>query len=738
MKFDTAAAENPIDRQTVVGRPHARIEGPLKVTGQAPYSYERHEAGAAPLYGYVVGAGIAKGQLMALDISAAKASPGVVAVITRDTAGDLVFPGKGTPDYIAGDSIQHYQQAIALVVAESFEQARAAAYLIQVRAEAEPGSYALEPFVQGDWPAPGFETNRLVSKDDTRIGDFEAAFAAADVRIDQRYSTSHESHAMMEPHATIAEWQDGRLTLWTSTQMVGWAREALAKIFTLPVADIRIVASYVGGGFGAKLAVQSDAVLAVAAARRIGRPVKVALSRALIMNNTTHRAATQQWVRLGATGDGRLTAIAHQAISGNLQGGREENAIAQTKLLYAGENRLTAMHMALLDLPKASDMRAPGEAPGMMALEVAMDELAEVLEMDPVELRILNDTQTVPGQADKPFSERHLVECLRRGAERFGWSARDPVPGRRVEGDWLIGMGVASGYRNNLQRKSAARVHLEADGRLRVECDMTDIGTGSYTIIAQTAAEMLGLGIDDVQVRLGDSDFPVSVGSGGQWGGNNATAGVYAACVKLRAAICDRLGLPEAEAVFADGRVTAGPVSVPLAQAAAQGRLTAEDQIDYGDLAERYQQATFAAHFVEAAVNRWTGEVRLRRMLAVCDAGRILNPQTARSQVIGSMTMGIGAALMEELAVDSGAGFFVNHDLAGYEVPVHADIPQQEVIFLDHPDDKSSPMKAKGIGELGLCGVGAAIANAVYNASAIRLRDYPLTLDKMLDRLPAL
>jgi xanthine dehydrogenase YagR molybdenum-binding subunit len=266
---------------------------------------------------------------------------------------------------------------------------------------------------------------------------------------------------------------------------------------------------------------------------------------------------------------------------------------------------------------------------------------------------------------------------------------------------------------------------------------MTDIGTGSYTVIAQTAAETMGVGLDRVVVKLGDSTFPVSSGSGGQWGGNNATAGVYAACMKLREAVATRLGFDASTTAFADGRVRAGDRSAMLADAARSGELVAEDLIEYGDLARQYQQSTFAGHFVEAAVDRYTGVTRVRRMLAVCAAGRILNPKTARSQVIGAMTMGVGAALMEELAVDTRYGFFVNHDLAGYEVPVHADIPYQDVIFLDEVDDKSSPMKAKGVGELGLCGVGAAVANAIYNATGVRVRDYPITLEKHLERLPA-
>jgi xanthine dehydrogenase YagR molybdenum-binding subunit len=324
---------------------------------------------------------------------------------------------------------------------------------------------------------------------------------------------------------------------------------------------------------------------------------------------------------------------------------------------------------------------------------------------------------------------------LRLGAERFGWDKRNPKPGQTREGRWLIGIGMASAYRDNLLTKSAARVRLDRQGVLTVETDMTDIGTGSYTIIAQTAAETMGLPLDKVVVRLGDSSFPVSCGSGGQWGGNNSSAGVYAACMKLRAAIAKSAGLEGKEVVFVDGHIRSGDRSITLADAAAAKELVAEDFIEYEAVDKKFQQSTFGAHFVEVAVDAFTGETRVRRMLAVCAAGRILNPKTARSQVIGAMTMGVGAALMEKLAVDKRVGYFVNHDLAMYEVPVHADIPHQEVIFLDETDPASSPMKAKGVAELGICGVAAAVANAIYNATGIRVRDYPITLDKLIDQL---
>jgi xanthine dehydrogenase YagR molybdenum-binding subunit len=353
--------------------------------------------------------------------------------------------------------------------------------------------------------------------------------------------------------------------------------------------------------------------------------------------------------------------------------------------------------------------------------------------MDPVQLRILNDTQFDPEAGPKrPFSHRNLIGCLKTGAERFGWEKRNPVPGQVRDGRWLLGMGMASAFRGNVTTTSGARVSIDSKGVVTVATDMTDIGTGSYTVIAQTAAEMMGVPVEKVVVLLGDSSFPVSAGSGGQWGGNSSTAGVYAACMKLRELVAQRLGLNAADVVFADGKVTSGGHSVPLAEAAGQAGLSAEDSIEFGDLDKTYAQATFGAHFVEVGVDAATCETRVRRMGGVFAAGRILNHKTARSQVIGAMTMGVGAALMEEAVIDQRAGFFVNHDMAEYLAPVHADIPHQDVFFLDEVDAKSSPMKAKGVGELGICGVAAAVANAVYNACGIRVREYPLRLDKLL------
>lgn len=731
MKFDRAAGQNPIDQLHVVGHPLDRIDGRFKTTGTAPYAYERHDVVLHQAYGYIIGSTIAKGRATRMDVARAKAAPGVLAIVTTLDMPALKNGPRNTAKLFGGPEISHYHQATAIVVAETFEQARAAAALIETEYDHDEGQFDLKQAQHGARPVPAADGSRA-----DRVGDFEKAFSDSASRLDETYTTPDQTHAMMEPHATLAAWEGEQLTLWTSNQMIAWNRRDIATTLGLSEDNVRVDSPYIGGGFGGKLFLRSDAVLAALGAKAAGRPVKVALTRPFIMNNTTHRSATIQRIRIGTDRDGRIIAIAHESTSGNLPHGRPEAAIDQTKLLYAGPNRLTAMRLAVLDLPEGNAMRAPGEASGLMALEIAMDEMAERLRMDPVRFRILNDTQVDPEKPGRPFSQRHLVECLEHGAEKFGWSHRKARPASVREGEWLIGMGVAAGFRNNLLTKSAARVRLNSQGIVTVETDMTDIGTGTYTILAQTAAEMMGVSIDQVRVILGDSDFPVSAGSGGQWGANNSAAGVYAACVKLRESVTEKLGLPPAEAQFSGGNVHAGNSVFPLGQAAHEGELVAEDAIEYADVDKRYQQSTFASHFVEVGVNGFTGEVRIRRMLAVCSAGRILNPKTARNQVIGAMTMGAGAALMEELAVDTRRGFFVNHDLAGYEVPVHADIPHQDVIFLDEVDPLSSPMKAKGVGELGLCGVAAAIANAVYNATGVRIRDYPVTLDKHLAHLP--
>lgn len=730
MRFDSPASQNVADRLNVIGQPVHRIDGPLKTTGSAPYAYERHRVTDGQLVGYPVGSAIAKGRIVSMDIRQAKTAPGVVSIVTTLDMERLHKVDWNVAYLFGGREIQHYHQAIAVVVANSFEEARAAAALIHVEYEKDNvASFDLATVRQE-------QLNDDVEPIDD-IGDFESAYASAAVTLDATYTTPGQCHAQMEPHATIARWDGDHLSLWTSNQMIEWSRQALATTFDLPAENIRLDSPYIGGGFGVKLFIRADAVLAALASRKVGRAVKLALPRPMTANNTTHRGLTIQRLRIGTSQEGRITAIGHDNATNTLPGGGGENGARATRRFYAGANRLLVNRALEMHLPESNAMRAPGETAGLMALEIAMDEMAEKLGLDPVEFRIINDTQVDPTQPDRPFSERHFIECLRRGAEAFDWASRNQTPGSRREGAWLIGHGVAGAYRDAPAATSGARVSVRPDGSIRVETDMTDIGTGSYTIIAQTAAEMMGVSIQAVSVDLGDSRLPVSAGSGGQWGAASSTAGVYAACVALRKQIAERLEVDPEALAFSEGYVQYGDKQTSLSELASTGAITAEDSIEFGNFrSEEYHLATFGAHFVEVAVHAGTGEIRVRRMLAVCDAGRILNPMTARSQVIGAMTMGVGAALMEELAVDHRHGFFVNHDLAGYEVPVHADIHEQEVIFLEGEDPYSTPLKAKGVGELGICGVSAAIANAVYNATGARVRDYPITLDKFLDQLP--
>ena len=614
---------------------------------------------------------------------------------------------------LAAPEVDHYHQPVALVVAESFEQARAATTLIRVRYDRAEGRFDLEAQQPG---APIAKSAEYGGPTESLIGDFATAFAAAPIKLDETYTVPDQAHAMMEPHATIARWDGDKLTCWTSIQQMNWGTRDVAAVLGIPRENVRLISPFIGGGFGGKGTAQTELILAAAGARLAKRPVKVALQRPIMFNNTIHRPRTIQRVMLAAEPGGRLTAIGHESWNGNLEGGRTEPCVTSTRTLYAAPNRLTRLHLTTLDLAEGNAMRAPGEAPGLMALEIAMDEMAEKLGMDPVAFRLANDTQIEP-EKGIPFSTRRFADCLRIGAEKFGWSRRNPKPGA------IRGAPIS---------KAGARARLDRHGVVTIETDMTDIGTGSYTIVQQTAAEMIGVPLDKVVAKLGDSSFPETPGSGGQQGGPSVTAGVYAACMKLREAVTMRLGFNTADVTFADGQVRSGGRTVPVAAAAQEGELVAEDRMEYGDLSKRYAQQTFGAHFAEVGVDAYTGEVRVRRMVAVCAAGRIMNPKTARSQVIGGIVMGIGAALMEEMVVDKRLGFFVNHDLAGYEVPTHADVPQLEAHFIEEVDNTMSPLKAKGVGELGLTGVAPAVANAVSNATGVRVRDYPITLDKHL------
>jgi xanthine dehydrogenase YagR molybdenum-binding subunit len=741
----------------LIGRPIDRIDGPLKVTGRATYAYE-HASGETA-YGYILGATIAKGRIAAIDTTEAEQAPGVIHVMTHRNAppqsdfGPPVTPTvpevftRARPMF-ASDQVRYYDEPVALVVAETFEAARAAAGLIKIRYEERPGVFGLRAHL-ADAYAPrrtnaGFET-------DSAVGDFEAAFPAAAVKIDAIYRTPYEHHNPMEPHATLAIWSGDDVTIHTSCQTLANFRAGLASTLGIQPERVRIVSPFTGGGFGSKLIIHADTVLAALAARVLRRPVKVALTRQQMFANAGHRAEMIQQVRLGADPDGRLTAIGHDVWSAT---SRFEEYCEQTAVfarsLYAAPNRLSRHRLVPVDLNRGEWMRSPGEAPGMLASECAMDELAEGLGLDPIELRIRNEPTEDP-ERGVPFSTRNLVSCMEEGARRFGWERRDPAPGRMRDGRKLIGLGMAAAIRPNYIGATTARVAIDGEGQVTAQLDMTDIGTGTYTILTQIVAENLGVPLSAVKVELGDSRFPRTAGSGGSWGAASAGSALHHACAALKEQILDVARSSEAspfrganvtEASFVGGEVRIGDHRESLADLVRRigpGGFEAEGSVGPAGATETYKtysQHSYGAHFAEVAVDCDTGEIRMRRMLAVIGAGRILNAKTARSQIIGGMTWGIGAALLEETMLDSRYGHFVNHDLAEYHVAVNGDVPEMEVVFLEEHDDKANPLGSKGLGELGVCGAGAAVANAVYNATGIRVRQFPITLDKILAGLP--
>ncbi|KNZ30809.1 MAG: xanthine dehydrogenase [Methylibium sp. NZG] len=737
MQMNAPAPRNAIDenRQGLIGKPIDRVDGRLKVTGKAPYSHEVQEGGPAA-YGFIVDATIARGAVAAIDTAAAERAPGVLLVMTHKNAPRQAQWGPlDTPDRYAraspqlgSDRVEHYGQAVAFVVAQTVEQARAAARLVNVRYAPEATELELERHLgQAEKPPEQFG-----QKTDSYVGDFDAAFAAAAVKVDSRYTTPFEVHAQMEPHATVAYWKDGKVTIHCSAQLLKSAQKAVASTLQISPSKVRIVSRYIGGGFGGKLPIYGDVMLSAMASRQLGRPVKTALTRQQMFHFTTHRSNTIQRIRLGAGADGVLTAIAHETWSHSARFDNFfENASMQTRSLYAAPNRLTTHRSVKLDLPISDSTRAPGEAVGMMALEQAIDELAEKLAIDPIELRLRNEPAKDP-ELGVPYSTRNLVGCLQEGAKRFGWAARKAKPASTTDGRWWVGMGVAAATRGNLLMPSKCLVALDRNGTLTVRMAMTDIGTGSYTVFTQVAAEMLGLPMERVRMELGDSEFPDTPGSGGSFGAASAGSGLFDACTQLRAKLARRLGVDVAAASFEGGRVSGASRSDSLAALAGAVGLEATGEVKPGTMAKQYSQQAYGAHFAEVGVNMDSGEVKLRRMLGVFAAGRILNDKMARSQATGAMIWGVGSALFEDAVLDPRFGCFVNNDLAGYHVPCHADIPAVEAHFLQEVDDKTNPLKIKGVGELGVCGAGGAVANAVYNACGVRVRDFPITLDKLL------
>jgi xanthine dehydrogenase YagR molybdenum-binding subunit len=673
-----------------VGAAMSRVDGRVKVTGQARYAYEEQIDGVA--YAAAVTATIAAGEIDAVDPGRALALPGVLAVISHDNAPRLGEVDDAELALFQSDTVHYRGQIVAGVVAETLEAAREGAAQVQVNYAPREHDVELSSthprLYQPEKVNPSFPS-------DTAQGDAEQALTEAEVVVDETYSTAPIHNNAMEPHASLALWEDGGLTVYDSIQGTYGARRTLAQVFELDPKRVRVIAQHVGGGFGSKGTPRPQSVLAAIAAKVIERPVKCALTRQQMFASVGYRTPTIQRVRLGATSDGRLTAIAHEAFE-QTSTVREfaEQTCTPTRMMYAAPDRLTRHRLVALDVPTPSWMRAPGECPGMYALESAMDELAVACRLDPIELRIRNEPELDP-EKGIPFSSRNLVACLREGAERFGWAQREP----RTDGRWLIGTGVAASTYPAYRSPSKATARYEPDGGFTVQIAATDIGTGARTVLTQIAADALGVDVGQVNLEIGDSDFGVASVAGGSMGTASWGTAVVRAC----------------EALLEQGE---GEASVHTGD-----EIKAQSQLS---------RHAFGAQFVEVRVDSDSGEVRVPRVLGVFAVGRVINPKTARSQFIGGMTQGLGMALQEESIMDHGFGDYVNHDLAQYHVPVNADIEDIEAIWLDEDDGELNPMGSKGIGEIGIVGTAAAVANAVFHATGRRVRELPIRLDRVL------
>ncbi len=687
-----------------IGASRDRVDGPQKVTGAAKYAFEYPVADVA--YLFPVQSTIARGRVVSVNASAAQALPGVVTVLWHANAPRLAPLDDQDLAVFQSDAVAYRGQFVAAVVAETSEVARQAAGLVRVQYEQQPYDVELRAD-RRDLYKPAQLGNG--AETDTSQGDIEAALASAPVVVDQIYTTPAEHNNPLEPHATLAIWGDEGVILYDSNQGADWIRDDVARAFQLPPERVRVISPYVGGGFGSKGFAHPHVILAVMAAQVVKRPVKIALTRQQMFAVAGYRTPTIQRVRLGATRDGQLTAIAHDVIEQTATGHEfAEQTAAPTRIMYAAPNRWTTHRLARLDVPENSWMRAPGECPGMFALESAMDELALACAIDPIELRARNEPAIDP-ETGRPFSSRNLVACLREGAQRFGWSQRDPQARARRRGPWLIGMGVAASTYPLYQFPAAALVRADQWGHYRVSIAAADIGTGAWTALTQIAADALEAPLEQVQLEIGDSTLPKAGGAGGSSGITSWGSAIVAAAQKLRARLRDEYG----GTVPAEGLEATGEI----------GEHPEKDQ---------FAMHAFGAQFAEVRVNEDTGEVRVPRLLGVFAAGHIINPKTARSQFLGGMTMGLSMALHEESVLDPRFGDFVNHDFAEYHIATNADVGMIDVAWIDEDDPHVNPMGSKGIGELGIVGTAAAVANAVAHATGIRVRDLPITPDKLL------
>jgi xanthine dehydrogenase YagR molybdenum-binding subunit len=667
-----------------------RVDGRLKVTGAATYAYEHPVDGVA--YAAGVLSTIVKGRIVAVDTTAALALEGVIAVLWHDNAPRLQT---GDPELavLQSAAVAFRGQFVAVVVAGTPEIARHAAALVDVRYTEDPHDVVLSAD-RSDLDLPPDES---AESDD---GDVDAGRAQASVIVDHTYTTPAEHNNPIEAHATIAIWDGSdRLTLYDANQGSHHIADDIADAFGLTGEQVRVIAPHVGGAFGSKLFTHAHVVLTAMAAKAVERPVKLELTRDQMFSLVGYRTPTIQRVCLAAHADGRLTAIEHDVVLqvSAIKDSTEDLAARPTRMMYAAPSRRTSHRMARLDLPPPTIMRAPGEAQGSFALESAMDELAIACGIDPIDLRVRNEPDIDPGSG-LPFSSRGLVECLQQGAERFGWQPRDAAPRGRRDGRWLVGTGVAGSAYPAGRGKATATIRAAGGGRYRVQIDASDIGTGAWTVLTQIAADALEVGVADVILEIGDSALPRARPAGGSQGTASWGTAIVHAARRLRE----------------DG--------------------ASEATADAGDnpYAERYAMYGHGAQFVEVRVDADTGEVRVARMVGVFAVGRVLNAKTTRSQLLGGMTWGLSMALLEESVLDPRYGDFVNADLADYHVAVNADVGEIDVAWIDEHDPYVNPMGAKGAGEIGIVGAAAAVANAVHHATGVRVRDLPITLDKLL------
>lgn len=743
-----------------IGQGIDRVDGPAKVQGRASYAAE-HSLGQRPLEGWIVEASVPAGLITNIDCSEAERCEGVVRVLTHENVpeqmlyGDPADAGRFGQSHavMQGRGIRYHGYPVALVVAETLEQARHAAKRVRVEidsVEVRVAVGASDRSFEELWQHPELQTPESLDgglEPDAASGDFESQWSEAVHKVDVCYQTPNQVSAAMEPHATIASYDGDKLTVYCSLQVIASAVEGLANTLKLDPAKVEVNSPFVGGGFGSKLGIHNDAVLACLATMVLKRPVRVVQTRRNVFSNAPHRGSSMQHIRLGMDASGKLVAIGHDSIMPAAHGypfAEATGACARASYSAAG---IRSRHRVLpVNMPVLDSTRAPGDAIGTLAFEAAIDEAARVCGIDPLDFRLNNmpDKHPVNGQ---PFSSHDLAGCLREGAERFGWARRSKAEAGARK---LKGFGMASAVRVNMLVKSAAEVELDRTGAVVVRTDMTDIGTGSYTILAQIAAAELGLRVDDVTVKLGRSTFPTSSGSGGSFGAGSTGSAVQAACQNLRRELIKHLNeAPQCahlsknaidSAQLSGGRILVDNESFSvqsLLESADLDTLCVQGQIEPGEDHDNYAQSSWGAHFVEISVDRDTAEITVDRITTVVSAGTIFNQKTAASQVKGGVVWGLSYAMREELMLDERYGAFMNRDLAEYHIPVNRDVPDIDCHFRIQADFRSNPLGSKGIGELGICGAGAAIANAVFDATGVRVRHFPITLDKILEKWEA-